>query len=1380
VAVAVGVAIVTTFTIDLGPLVRATAEQAASNYLDREVTIGKLSVPILPGRFLVEDLVIAGVHPGDRPFLTAERIKVSIAWLALLDGVLLVDAEMTDWQMLAEMFTDGSMSFPAFVSRRTDAVEPVEPDALTTELSEEDAGQLRLVYRLNHLRAYRGEFVLDDHGANFGVICANLDLTISNILDSYKGQASCSGGTIRIGAYEPMWMDMATDFEIEGTQVHLTRVTLETDGASTELMGDVDAANLPEMTFELESDIDLARMREIFFANDPFTTTGEGLFTGSFHQFAGGYDLHGSLSSPVFGVDYRGTQFWLQKFEGQLVWQPDRFDMWDMTSTFLGGGVRAELSTFGLRAPWEGTLDARYQGLDVPQFAHLFELTGIDLVSDASGHLRLEWPTDQSGGLRHTGVIQLQPPAGVRLATAEVPPAAAAAVRARAGQPPDLTTRAFPLGGAVEYTAEDGVFDLISGHFATPSTHATFDGRTGSGSDTRIGFRVTSTNWQESFRLMTSVMTAAGSQTEPFEVDGVGTFDGVWLGDLTAPRIEARFAGDGLRAWNVEWGTGGGDLVVDVHNAYLDLTNGVFRHDEAELHVAGRFSLGGARDDGGEEMNTVFSMSAFPAANIRAAFGIEDGYEIEGRATGEAHLYGAYGRPFGVGRLTLDHPVAKGEPFDSATAGLRFEGDGVWFDGFEARKGDGVVTGAVFIEWAQSPETCVRSSCDASYSFNLDGRDIGVETLASIPELPEPLSGTLRFNASGVGSFNNPRYEIRGTITDLFIGEEELGQATGALNVRDEALAFDIEAASSTIEVSASGRVALTGGKYADLTFRAQNALLDPYVRIFVPELSPYLTAVVHGRLRVVGELYTPPGVDGVREVNWDHLHAEADIEQVDLRLFDYEIRNDGPGRLTLDRRVVGIEGWRLVGKGSALELSGSVDLETEEVALEVDGTADLGVLQTEMLQTFFPDLRTSGDAVVHAAVTGSYRQPVLTGQATLSDGRIRHISLPHGFDEIDGRFVFERGGITFDDVSARMGGGAVRIVGRVGLNGFTPGELDIRATGQEMQLRYPEGFRWLIDADLALHGDASAPVLGGEVIVRDALLFDGLDLGGGLFGVGGEADTVVVSAAETPGPPLGFDIRISAPGTLRIRNNSVSVDASAELTLQGTVDRPLLFGTAEIDSADAFFLGIRYRANYGTIDFTNPTRIEPFVNIGLEADVRVTGQTYRVQVEASGTFDRLVPTLTSDPPLPEGDIISLLCGDIRDPRGADLRAARAPELAQQQRLQACAAQQFTSTVSAGVGRVVGESFGVDTFQITPSFSGLSSQHSAQLNATARVLIGKRISDRAHLTLSRALSGANDDLLVVFEYDQSGRLSWVLSQNEDRTYALDFRVRHAF
>ena len=1350
VAVAVAVAIVVTVTIDLGPAVRGRAAAAASSYLDREVTIGRIGAYLVPGRFLVEDLVIGGLSPDDRPFLTAERIIVSISWPALLHGEILIDsAAMTEWRMLVESFPDGRQSFPAFARSPADGA-PVEP-AAPADTSADDQGR-RIVTTLQDLRASDGEFRYEDHGSNWSVIAPNLAVDIHKTVD-YRGQASFSGGTIQIGDFEPMWIDMATDFGIDGSLIHLTRIDLETDGASTVVEGRVNAAEWPDMSYELESDIDFTRMREIFFAHDDFTASGDGHFTGTFDLFDGGHDLHGSFTSQIAGIQVQAGHFRFPGLAGALRWQRDRFEVWDVVSTPYGGRARFDftMAPLGKEEPGQASFDVRYQDVDVAALAEELSLQGIQPVSRASGRNLLGWPLGRFDEFRSQGSLALAPPEGVRLATAATPPEALAAVAARAAGPPDLATREFAFGGTVDYTVEDGWIDLAAGRIATPSTHVTFAGRTRFGAETRIPFQVTSANWQESDRLMVAVMTAVGSPSGAIAVDGLGTLDGVMLGEFAAPRIEATFAGQAIRAWNVGWGTGQGEFVVE--DGYLDVVAGRFAHDDAELEVDGRFSLGGARDDGGEEMNAVFRLVSYPAAEIRAAFGLEEGYAIDGPVTGDVHLYGAYRRLFGVGRLALDHPVAYGEPFESAAAGLRFEGTGVWLDGLEMRKGEGTITGAAFIEW------------DNSYSFNWDARNIEVGSIELIPAPPEPLSGRLEFTASGVGRFDNPRYEIRGTVVDLFIGDEEVGQVSGRLDVRDGALALDLEGASSTIAVSASGRVALTAENDADLSFRVSNASLDPYVRMFVPELSPYTTATVSGSMRVVGELR-----------NWDHLGAEATIEQVDLSLLDYAVRNEGPIHLVLDRRVVGIDALRLAGAGTALEVSGSVDLATEEISLGVAGDANLGILQG-----FFQNLRGSGAAAVRAEVTGSARQPVLTGQAAVSNGRIRHFSLPHGLEAINGRIIFEPGGIRFDDVPAMMGGGPVTIGGRVGMDGFQPGELAITATGQEMQLRYPAGFRSIIDTDLVLRGDVSAPLLTGTVNVRDAVLLDGFDMGTGLFGGGGaDDDEAMVGVVEEPGLPLSFDIQIVAPSTLRMTSNTTRIVSSAELSLRGTYDRPLLFGTAEIERGEAFIEGNRYRLNYGTIGFANPVEIEPFIDVELETDVRVPGQTYRVVVRATGTLDRLVPTLSSDPPLPEVDILSLLLGDIRDPQSADLRAARAPELVQQQRFQAGAARLLTSPLSSGVGRVVQESFGVDTFQITPSLGDPSSQQSARLNPTARVLIGKRISSRALLTLSRALAGANRDLIVVLEYDQSDRLSWILSQNEDRTYALDFRVRHAF
>ena len=61
------------------------------------------------------------------------------------------------------------------------------------------------------------------------------------------------------------------------------------------------------------------------------------------------------------------------------------------------------------------------------------------------------------------------------------------------------------------------------------------------------------------------------------------------------------------------------------------------------------------------------------------------------------------------------------------------------------------------------------------------------------------------------------------------------------------------------------------------------------------------------------------------------------------------------------------------------------------------------------------------------------------------------------------------------------------------------------------------------------------------------------------------------------------------------------------------------------------------------------------------------------------------------------------------------------------------------------------------------------------------VPIGKRLSQRAYVTFSRALgTAASDHQIIVLEYDQSDRLGFVLTQTGDRTFAIDFRVRHSF
>ena len=187
---------------------------------------------------------------------------------------------------------------------------------------------------------------------------------------------------------------------------------------------------------------------------------------------------------------------------------------------------------------------------------------------------------------------------------------------------------------------------------------------------------------------------------------------------------------------------------------------------------------------------------------------------------------------------------------------------------------------------------------------------------------------------------------------------------------------------------------------------------------------------------------------------------------------------------------------------------------------------------------------------------------------------------------------------------------------------------------------------------------------------------------------------------------------------------------ASADLKLRGTYDRPLLFGRAEIERGEVTFEGKRYVVTRGTIDFSNPTRIEPFFDVEAETRVRVPGQTYRVTASIAGTTARFQWALNSDPPLPTVDMLALLFSDTA-PTDPELAQLRSPQEAEQQLLQARAAQLLVSPLSAGVGRVVEQTFGVDTFQITPSLND-PTQQSSRFNP------GRAADDRqAHLDRAR-------------------------------------------
>ena len=106
----------------------------------------------------------------------------------------------------------------------------------------------RVKTTLQDFHATRGQFTYEDHEAPWTIVAPNIDLVIRKGVQ-YQGEASVSGGTVRIHDYLPMWTNMKARFVIADGRIRLGRIDLDSDGAQTVAVGEVDPSHWPEMKY---------------------------------------------------------------------------------------------------------------------------------------------------------------------------------------------------------------------------------------------------------------------------------------------------------------------------------------------------------------------------------------------------------------------------------------------------------------------------------------------------------------------------------------------------------------------------------------------------------------------------------------------------------------------------------------------------------------------------------------------------------------------------------------------------------------------------------------------------------------------------------------------------------------------------------------------------------------------------------------------------------------------------------------------------------------------------------------------------------------------------------------------------------------------------
>src|SRR5437867_13013539 len=157
------------------------------------------------------------------------------------------------------------------------------------------------------------------------------------------------------------------------------------------------------------------------------------------------------------------------------------------------------------------------------------------------------------------------------------------------------------------------------------------------------------------------------------------------------------------------------------------------------------------------------------------------------------------------------------------------------------------------------------------------------------------------------------------------------------------------------------------------------------------------------------------------------------------------------------------------------------------------------------------------------------------------------------------------------------------------------------------------------------MHGSWNAPVLDGNLQIQSMAYRGAFEEFLALFQTADRFDEKSSDFGR-----LALSLHVEGSRNISIQNELADVDARVDVDVKGTVDRPALTGHLEASGGNLTFQGKRYQITRGNMDFVDPLRIEPNIDVQAETQLR----DYRVILTVTGRGDRVVVHWRSDPPL--------------------------------------------------------------------------------------------------------------------------------------------------
>ncbi|MCB2200914.1 translocation/assembly module TamB domain-containing protein [bacterium] len=641
----------------------------------------------------------------------------------------------------------------------------------------------------------------------------------------------------------------------------------------------------------------------------------------------------------------------------------------------------------------------------------------------------------------------------------------------------------------------------------------------------------------------------------------------------------------------------------------------------------------------------------------------------------------------------------------------------------------------------------------------LEAQQIQIENLLCMGESAPDISGEASFESSFFGSLEDPDGELRFTINrpryqtvgmDSMRGDIQLDSKL--LNLRNLELFLGENHSFVSLKIGLThaedGTPIINRGSKLEGRSEANNIdmlLMNPFlandpIKAGITNYSLAMNGTLgkprlRGRLTVRGGRFRiSPDSPEIKQVNLGAVLNDTLLTIDSLRGVIGEAHLDLRGRLLQRDWLEFSTQYKLLVENREV-VAGEGEFTSESIRMRMTTRG----LNMSMLQAFTPGVkRLQGLLRSTLVVQGPTKNPNIDGHILIRGLTVQPSGMDQAFTKGTVKLNFNRKRVHLDTLAFALDQGNFLARGDFGHEDGKIHDVRMKATGNNLQVRKPGWFIFTLDngeLNLASNGDRFE--LDGDLYLGETIYQRRLQTSE-LLGVVQGNDRV---QSELPNllQRLDLNVRVRESNNVWMDNNLARLRANLDVAFLGTLEQISMNGRVVVEEGYVLFLDRKFKVENGVLDFIDPNRINPIVELTarsvLKAYQTVDGKAYTITLNIQGPVDQAQVSLTSDPPLSESDIISILTvGATREQiagRGgagttmADILRQRAEDLSSQR-------------ISGYVSRKVGSAFGLEQMSVEGNLFNVSNSWGPQL------LASKKLTDRMEVTYTTRVGHMNE------------------------------------